>query len=209
MWTIRFILLGLLMAFLISSSYFLSRRQKYQEFLENRIFNLALVFLYNLLCYLLTGLPSEPHVFSPLNFFSHPTLPQGFFIIGLSIIVAAVCLMGMAVRQRKTLGAQNVKEGLLVSGVYRYFRHPLYAGVILASLGVALVTSSRDGLLMVPMVFLINTAQALIEERFDIGRRFSLQYQEYRKRTGMFGPLWAWIILVGGLLVTAGISRLG
>jgi hypothetical protein len=44
MWTIRFVLLGLFIAFLSSSGYFLSRRREYQNILENGVFNLALVF---------------------------------------------------------------------------------------------------------------------------------------------------------------------
>jgi hypothetical protein len=120
----------------------------------------------------------------------------------------AILLMGTAIRQRKTLGGQNVKEGLLTGGLYRIFRHPIYTGVILASLGVALVTRSWDGLLMFPLVFLLNMVQALIEEKFDIGVRFPGQHQEYKKRTGMFGPTWVWGIVMG-LLVAASLLHFG
>jgi protein-S-isoprenylcysteine O-methyltransferase Ste14 len=209
MWAIRFVLLGLFIVFLSASVYCLSRRQKYQNLLENRVFNLALVFFYNLFCYLITGLPSDPSVFSPPRFFAHPGAKIAFLVAGSGIIGGAALIMRMAIRQRKTLGGQNVKEGLLTSGIYRYFRHPLYTGVIWVSLGVALVTLSWDGLLMVSVVLLFNTVQAVIEERFDIGKRFSSQYQEYRKRTRMFGPIWAWLTLLGCLLVVAIIPYLG
>jgi protein-S-isoprenylcysteine O-methyltransferase Ste14 len=131
-----------------------------------------------------------------------------FLVLGLGIIVVALLIMGMVIRQRKTLGGQNVKEGLLTSGVYRYFRHPLYAGVIWISLGVALVTLSWDGLLMVPVVLLLNTVQAVMEEKYDIGRRFSAQYQEFRKRTRLFGPVWVRAILLG-LLALASFLHFG
>ena len=203
MWTIRFILLSIFTVFLGSSGYFLSRRREYQNFLENGIFNLALVFFYNLLCYLLTGLPSAPGVISPPGFFTNLGNREMFLVVGLGFIGVAILIIGMAIRQRKTLGGQNVKEGLLTTGVYRYFRHPLYAGVIWASLGTALVTSSWDGLLMVPVVILLNTVEAVMEEKYDIGRRFSAQYQEYRKRTRLFGPVWVWAIFLGCLLVVA------
>lgn len=62
---------------------------------------------------------------------------------------------------------------------------------------------------MVAVVLLVNTTQALIEERYDNGMRFSAQYQEYRKRTRMFGPIWAWVILLGGLLFVAMLPRFG
>lgn len=209
MWTIRFVILGLFIVFLSPSGYILSRRQKYQGLLENGVFNFAVVFFYNLLCYLMTGLPSDPSVFSPPRFFFQPGARIGFRVVGWGIIGAAVLIAVVAVRQRKTLGGQDVKAGLLTSGVYRYFRHPLYTSVIWVSLGCALVTLSWDGLLMVPVILLVNMVQALIEERFDIGRRFSVQYQEYRKHTRRFGPIWAWVILLGCLLVVGMIPYFG
>lgn len=201
MWTIRLILLGVFVVFLIFSGYFLRRRQEYQSFLENGFFNFALVFSYNLFCYLLAGLPSDPGVFATPGFFVHPGNRLVFSVLGWIFIVVAIFMMGTAIRQRKTLGGQNVKEGLLTSGIYRYFRHPIYTGVILASLGTALVTLSWDGLLMVPVILVLNVIQAVMEEGYDIGRRFSAQYQEYRKRTRLFGPVWAWAILLGLLVV--------
>jgi len=42
MWTLRFVLLGIFIVLLICSGYFL-RRQKYQNFLENGVFNFVLV----------------------------------------------------------------------------------------------------------------------------------------------------------------------
>jgi protein-S-isoprenylcysteine O-methyltransferase Ste14 len=134
---------------------------------------------------------------------------MGFFVIGLGMMGVAALVIGMSVQQRKTVGGQNVKEGLLTYGVYQYFRHPIYVGIIGASLGVALVTLSWDGLLMVPAVIIVNIVEAIIEERYDIGMRFPSQYQEYRKRTRMLGPIWAWVILLGCLLAVAIIPPLG
>jgi protein-S-isoprenylcysteine O-methyltransferase Ste14 len=53
---------------------------------------------------------------------------------------------------------------------------------------------------MFPGVFLANVAQAAAEERWDVGARFQTEYQEYRKRTRMLGPLWFWVALIGTLL---------
>lgn len=203
MWSIRVILLGLMIALVSASSYLLSHRQKYQVFLENRLFNLALVIVYNLLCLLMTGLPSEASVIEPPGFFTHPGVRTSFSVLGVGLLGGAVFVVGMAVRQRKTVGGENVKAGLLTSGVYRYFRHPIYAGIIGASLGVALLTLSWDGLLMVPVVVGVNAIEAVVEERYDIGRRFPAEYQEYRKRTWMFGPPWVWGVVVGCLLAVS------
>jgi protein-S-isoprenylcysteine O-methyltransferase Ste14 len=63
-------------------------------------------------------------------------------------------------------------------------------------LGLALALVTWDGLLMFPAIFLVNAAEAFFEERYDVGVRFPSQYREYRKQTGMFGPVWMWISLV-------------
>lgn len=197
MWIVRFVLLGFMIVAVSVSVYLMSHRQKYQGILENRVFNVVFVVVYNLLCYLMAGLPSDPSVISPPGFWAHPTVRTWFSIIGFVTIGAGLLVAGISVRQRKTVGGENVKEGLLTSGVYHYFRHPIYAGIIGISLGVALVASSWDGLLMLPAVIALNIVEAVIEERCDIGKRFPSQYQEYRKRTRLLGPIWGWAALLG------------
>jgi protein-S-isoprenylcysteine O-methyltransferase Ste14 len=207
MWTIRLVLLGLLAAYVGASGYLLKYRRKYGRLLESGPANLVLVVVYNLLCYLMVGLPSDPNVIRPPGFLAHPITHTGFSVVGQILTVLAAGMLVIALRQRKALGGQDVKEGLLTSGLYRYFRHPIYAGIVCISLGLALASVNWDGLLMFPAVFLMNTAQAAIEERYDVGVRFQSQYQAYRKRTRMFGPVWCWVALGGVLLVLVAIPH--
>jgi protein-S-isoprenylcysteine O-methyltransferase Ste14 len=202
--TLRLALLGALIALVGVSGYLLRHRQRYGKLLENTAVNLALVVVYNLLCYLLVGLPSDRSVVPPPAFLSRSTVRVGFSVVGQVLIGLAALTMIVSVWQRKALGGQEVKQGLLTAGIYRVFRHPIYAGIIGMSLGLALASVNWDGLLMVPAVVLANAAQAAIEERYDVGVRFRSQYEEYRKRTGMFGPLWAWAVLVGALVALVG-----
>jgi protein-S-isoprenylcysteine O-methyltransferase Ste14 len=203
MWIIRFILLGLFITQVCVGSIFLSRRKQHEKLFENRFVNLAIVIVYLLLCILIAGLPSDPNVFTLPAFFVKPDVRIGYFVVGLVLIGLSVLFWAVAVRQRKALGGQDVKEGLLTSGLYRYFRHPLYASIIWMSLGLALVLGTWDGLLMFPAIFLVNAAEAFFEERCDVGVRFPSQYQGYRKRTRMFGPLWVWASLAGVLFAVA------
>ena len=199
MWIVRFILLGLFIAQVAGYGIFMSRRKQYEGLFENRLVNLAVVVVYDLLCLLMAGLPSDPDVFAPPAFWVRPDVRMAYSIFGLLLIGLAVIFFIVASRQRKALGGQDVKEGLLTSGLYRYFRHPIYATVIWMSLGLALVLGTWDGLLMIPAIFLVNAAEAFLEERCDVGVRFSSAYIEYRKRTRMFGPLWVWASLAGVL----------
>jgi protein-S-isoprenylcysteine O-methyltransferase Ste14 len=208
MWIARFVLLGLLAVYVGLSSHLLKHRDRYGRLLENGPVNLVLVLLYNLLCYLVVGLPSDQGVLSPPAFLTHPAARTGLSIVGQVLIVAAVVMLVATVMRRKVLGGQDVKEGLLTSGIYRYFRHPIYTGIVWISLGLPLATQNLDGLLMFPGVLLANVAQATVEERWDVGARFQVEYEEYRKRTRMFGPAWFWAALIGILLALAGVPYL-
>lgn len=208
MWIIRLVLVGLLAVYVSVSGYLLKHRSKYERLLENRAVNVVIVVAYNLLCYLMVGLPSDPSVFPPPAFLAHPIVRVGFSVVGQILIVLAASLLVIALRQRKALGAQDVKEGLLTSGIYRYFRHPIYAGIVWMSLGLALAPMNWDGLLTFPAVLLMNAAQAVSEETYDVGLRFRYQYQAYRKQTRMFGPTWCWMALGGVLLGLVAISHL-
>jgi protein-S-isoprenylcysteine O-methyltransferase Ste14 len=203
MWTIRLVLLGLLIVLVASCGYLLKHRKKYKNLLENRGVNLAMVVSYLLLCFVMVLLPSDPRAIPSPAFFLDASVRIGFSVIGWILIGLAILVWIIALRQRKALGGQDVVEGLLTSGIYQYFRHPLYTATICICLGAALVTGNRDGLLMFPAVFVVNIAEAVIEERCDVGVRFPSEYREYRKRTRMLGPIWAWGILLVCVLTVA------
>ncbi len=196
MWIIRFILLAVFVPSIGAFAYFLKRRQDSGALLENRAVNLFGVILYNLACYALAGLPSDPAVFPTPPFLANSGTRTGFFVAGLALIAAGAAVFIVSVRQRKTVGGENVKEGLLITGIYSFARHPIYTGIISVSFGLALALGTWDGLLMVPIVWLVNAVEAVIEELVDIGRRFPAEYAEYRKQTGMFGPVSLWAVLL-------------
>jgi len=208
MWTVRLVPLGLLTVLVSTCGYLLKHRERYGRLLENGVLNLVLVVLFNTLCYLAVGLPSEQSVVPPPGFLAYSSVQGGFSIVGQASMVLAALVMVAALVQRRALGGQTTKEGLLTSGVYRYARHPIYTGIVWMSLGLALASVNWEGLLMVPAVLAVNVVQAVIEERYDIGVRFPSQYKAYRKRTRMFGPLWCWAILGGILALLAGVPYL-
>ncbi len=199
MWIVRCILLAVLVLSISAFAYFLRRREDSEALLENRAINLLGVIAYNLACYSLAGLPSDPTVFLAPPFLAHAGTRTGFLVVGLALIAAGAAVFIISVRRRKTVGGENVKEGLLTTGIYSFARHPIYTGIVSVSFGLALAFGTWDGLLMVPIVWLVNAAEAVIEELLDIGRRFPVEYAEYRKQTGMFGPISLWAALLAFL----------
>jgi protein-S-isoprenylcysteine O-methyltransferase Ste14 len=208
MWIIRFVLVGLMAALVGSCGYFLKHRGRHDQVLESGAVNLALVIAYNSLCYAIVALPPDPSVIPTPTLFEHPGVQVGFAIAGTILICAGALALIVTVRMRKTLGGQDVQEGLLTKGIYRYFRHPIYTGIVWTSLGLALATRNVDGLIMFPAVLLLNVAEAVIEEKYDIGVRFRSQYEAYKRRTRMLGPVWCWAAIGAVLLGVVGIPSL-
>ena len=110
-------------------------------------------------------------------------------------IGVVICALGVAVavRARTDLGrnwgvpmSRRVDPDLVTSGPYRFVRHPIYSGILLAMLGSALAVSLLwiVALALCGGYFLFS---ALREEVF-MTERFPDQYPAYRRRTKMLIP---------------------
>lgn len=204
MWTIRFVLLGLLAAIELGLLWLCRRREKYRPILENTTLNIVVVVLGHCLYYLIAVLPPAGGWNSRPDLLLHTSVQIGFPVVGLLLIGASAFLYVAALRQRRAIGMQDVEEGLLASGLYKHFRHPITTGILWVTLGLALTTRNPDGLLMFPAVFAMVFAGTILEERSDMGSRFRERYQQYRQTTRMFGPVWVWIVLALTLSAIAG-----
>ena len=197
MWTIRFILIDVLAIIVCVDWHLLKNRSRYNTLLENKITNIVLVTVYQFLCCLIVILPPAGDSNLRHYLLECRSVRIGFAVIGLLLICGGVLLHSFTIRQRKVIGLQDVRQGLLTSGVYRYFRHPIYTGTTWICLGLALVKLNPDGLLAMPAVFAINFLQAVSEERNDMIIRFPAQYRSYKRNVRMFGPIWLWSAALG------------
>jgi protein-S-isoprenylcysteine O-methyltransferase Ste14 len=80
------------------------------------------------------------------------------------------------------------KGSLVTEGIYRYIRHPQYAGFILITLGLLVHWATIPLLVMWPILLFQYYRLALKEER-ELEKEFGEEYSEYRKRVPMFMPL--------------------
>jgi protein-S-isoprenylcysteine O-methyltransferase Ste14 len=119
-------------------------------------------------------------------------LPQGPFLPILGTVVLAAGL-GFSVWARRHLGrnwsaAVVVKEdhALIRSGPYRYVRHPIYAGLLLGFMGMAVTIGEWRGLLA--MVFFgVSFAVKSRQEEARMAEVFP-EYEDYRRRTAALVP---------------------
>lgn len=209
LWTIRLALMVGLCAYLVFSRTVLRDRHRYHTILESGPLNILFVVIYNALCYLAVGIPSDPNVVVKPSFLENGFVANWYSIMGQMLTVGGALLLVYAVSKRKAVGGQDTGGRLFTSGIYAFSRHPIYVGIVLISLGIAIVRTNVDGMIVLPLVFLANYIQAKLEEKYDIGVRFKEQYQRYRKHTGMFGPWWFWVVVVMLLIAPLGIGMLG
>jgi protein-S-isoprenylcysteine O-methyltransferase Ste14 len=81
----------------------------------------------------------------------------------------------------------KVDHQLIRSGPYAYVRHPLYAGLLVAMAGTALVVGEWRAVLGV-LVGLMEFSRKAGKEEALLTTEFNQDYQEYRRHTGFLGP---------------------
>jgi len=111
--------------------------------------------------------------------------------LGIAITAAG---LGFAIWARAYLGtnwsgAVTVKVGheLVRSGPYRWVRHPIYSGMLLAMLGTALVRHQVRGFIAVVVLYAGFVIKSRIEEQV-MSATFGPEYAQYASTTGAIIP---------------------
>jgi len=112
-------------------------------------------------------------------------------ILGVALTVAGI---GFAFWARFYLGSNwssnvTVKVGheLVRSGPYRFVRHPIYTGMIVALFGTGLQRGQVRGLIAVVLLYVGFKMKSKIEER-AMTSTFGAEYAEYSRTTGAIVP---------------------
>ncbi len=77
-------------------------------------------------------------------------------------------------------------SSLISTGIYRYIRHPIYAGILLAMLSYALFLLSVFKLMVTVVLWIVFYYKSSFEEHL-LKERF-VDYKEYMEKTGRFFP---------------------
>lgn len=200
-WIIRGSFIGFLVIYDLIYIYFLKNRKKYQPILENFTSNLFLVILYNILCYVPVIIPPSSEIISNFIFSQNIVISIWFSALGIIFIIFALIIFIFSLKMRKVLGAQDTSGKLLTSGVYKFCRHPIYFSISLISLGFPLILYNIEGLLLIPLIILVNFLTGKIEEKYDMKIRFKEEYVIYKKTTKALGPWWFWLIIISSCLL--------
>lgn len=100
-----------------------------------------------------------------------------FVAIGLGALIE--CFVRFALRGRGTPAPLLPTEVLIVSGLYRFVRNPMYVAVFLIVAGQGVLFGSTPILLYAACVWIAFTLFVLLYEEPTLRRRFGQQYSEY------------------------------
>jgi protein-S-isoprenylcysteine O-methyltransferase Ste14 len=108
-------------------------------------------------------------------------------VLGLAVIAVALLNHVQVNRALVSISPEpDASLQLVEIGLYRWIRHPIYLGAILAATGVALAHGHVAGIAVAVLVWLFFTYKSTFEERWLV--RVYPGYAEYRQRTGRFLP---------------------
>ena len=114
----------------------------------------------------------------------------GAAITGMGIAIYGWCLWEFAYRGRGTPAPIDPPKELVIKGLYRYVRNPMYIGIITILLGETVAFFSINLLYYTLIVFLGFNAFVLIYEEYTLERLFGESYRQYRREVSRWIPHW-------------------
>ena len=81
----------------------------------------------------------------------------------------------------------EVNSKLVTAGPFRYMRNPMYTGLLLVSLGVALFFGTVPFFVVPVILFLLLNATFIPYEEAKMERQFGAQFRDYKSRTRRWG----------------------
>jgi len=129
----------------------------------------------------------------PLPWLYRQLWPSGFwpFWLGAALTVAGILF---AVWAREHLGRNwsrsvTIKQGheLITTGPYAVVRHPIYTGILIGFLGMAIAISQVRGFIVIVLIFLVYWFKLRMEEEW-MRSQFGETYATYSRQTAALVP---------------------
>ena len=118
----------------------------------------------------------------------NPIQLLGLLCIGLGATLLGVCVWEFARSGRGTLSPADPPRELVVRGLYRYVRNPMYVSVSLIVLGEAVLAWSRPLLVYWAVWFVVVNIFVIGYEEPTLRRRFGEAYAQYTRQVGRWLP---------------------
>ena len=112
----------------------------------------------------------------------------GLFVIACGAVLLGACIFEFARSGRGTLSPLDPPRQLVVRGLYRYVRNPMYLSVTVIVLGEVLVTRSSALVVYWAVWFLCANLFVMGYEEPTLRREFGRSFDEYCQRVGRWIP---------------------
>lgn len=115
------------------------------------------------------------------NLIASPWNMLGLVFITLAIVVDGVLLLQFfhINTSINPLHPDRVNS-LVVTGLYRWSRNPMYLGFLLVLFGWATVLASVSPFIVLPLFMIILTVQQIIPEEIILEQKFGQEYRDYK-----------------------------
>lgn len=114
----------------------------------------------------------------------------GVGLLVLGGVIYVWCVRDFVSRGRGIPAPLDPPKELVVTGLYRHVRNPMYLGVLLLLLGEVVLFRSRPLLLYTAAWFLVVNAFVLFYEEPTLRRRFGESYERYAAEVARWVPRW-------------------
>ena len=113
----------------------------------------------------------------------------GWLGLGITVLGFAVTYWARWTLGRNWSSNVTVKVGheLIRTGPYRFVRHPIYTGMMVAAAGTAMALNQRRGIIAFVLLWISFTLKRMKEEEF-MRQTFGTQYDDYARTTGAIFP---------------------
>jgi protein-S-isoprenylcysteine O-methyltransferase Ste14 len=118
----------------------------------------------------------------------NPVHLLGLLCIGVGAVLLGTCIWEFARTGRGTLAPVDPPRELVIRGLYRYVRNPMYLSVTIIVLGELLLTRSRSLLIYWALWFVGVNLFVIGYEEPTLRNRFGAAYERYTKAVGRWLP---------------------
>ncbi|NBA85933.1 isoprenylcysteine carboxyl methyltransferase [Emticicia sp. CRIBPO] len=106
----------------------------------------------------------------------------GLFLFISGLIVMLICIFNFAVKGRGTLSPADPTKKLVLEGLYRYSRNPMYVGVMMILIGESVYTGSFSLLVYSLVILAAFHLFIVFREEPRLQRDFGEEYTEYSQK---------------------------
>ncbi len=107
---------------------------------------------------------------------------SGLTIFVTGFIIMLHCIINFAVKGTGTLSPADPTKRLVVTGLYKYSRNPMYIGVIMILIGEAIFFQSRELWIYSGFVFIAFNIFILVHEEPRLRKVFGEEYNAYCRK---------------------------